>query len=263
MDLSKAVGALARLPVFTLPTIAATCAAFAPLSVIYDETGHQETIRYHEDSVSGVFVDLTVLANAPQRYLAAGIADAFAKYCEYTSMRASVEYGDIDFGRFMGARLAHEGDEVLFCCARQAYEDNQAHRPSTAFSDAVTCLIGVTGVISGFGAYAAKGSARFAIAHGFNEIIRARYVPDPRKYLHGEVVAVGIMAQVRANGIPAQEVQRLEALFQDLNVPTRLSQIGMDYDDAHLKRFTDELLVHSKVESVYHQRVIQAVRAIR
>ena len=112
MDLSKAVGALARLPVFTLPTIAATCAAFAPLSVIYDETGHQETIRYHEDSVSGVFVDLTVLANAPQRYLAAGIADAFAKYCEYTSMRASVEYGDIDFGRFMGARLAHEGDEI-------------------------------------------------------------------------------------------------------------------------------------------------------
>ena len=71
------------------------------------------------------------------------------------------------------------------------------------------------------------------------------------------------MAKVRANGSPAQEVQRLEALFQDLNVPTRLSQIDMDYDDAHLKRFTDELLVHSKVESVYHQRVIQAVRAIR
>ena len=40
-------------------------------------------------------------------------------------------------------------------------------------------------------------------------------------------------------------------------------EIDMDYDDAHLKRFTDELLVHSKVESVYHQRVIQAVRAIR
>lgn len=263
MDLSKAVGALMGLPVFTLPTIAATCAAFAPLSVVYDETGHQECIRFHKDSVAGVFVDLTILANAPERYLAAGIADAFAKSCEYTSMRSSVAYGEIGFGRFIGSRLALENDKVLHLCARQAYADNQAHRVTQAFSDAVSCLMGVTGVVSGFGSYAGKGSARFAIAHGFNEIIRARYVPDPRKYLHGEIVAVGIMAQLRANGLPMQEIQRKEQLFRALNVPTRLSQIDMAYDDEQLKVFTDELLAHCHVQPEFTAQVLRAVEDIR
>ena len=263
MDLTKAVGAQAMLPVFTLPTVAATCAAFAPLSVLYDQTGHQETIRYHRDSVAGVFVDLSILADAPERYLAAGIADAFAKSCEYTSMRSSVEYGSIDFGRFIGARLALECDEVLHHCARQAYEDNRLHRVTPAFGDALSCLMGVIGVVSGFGAYAGPGGARFAIAHGFNEVIRARYVPDPCKYLHGEVVAVGIMAQLRANGLPWEDIERKERLFRDLNVPTRLSHIDMDYDDTRLNAFIDELLAHCRVQPQFVARVTEAVRQVR
>lgn len=263
MDLSKAVAALIHLPVFTLPTIAATCAAFAPLSVLYNRNGHQETIRYHEDSVAGLFVDLTILADAPPRYLASGIADAYAKSCEYTSMRNRTDYGDIDFGRYIGYKLAHESDEILFCCGIQAYEDNCAHRVTSAFSDAVSCLMGVVGVISGFGAYAGRGSARFAIAHGFNEIIRAKYVPDPRKYLHGEVVGVGILAQLRANGLPMADVTRLEAFFDKMHLPTRLSHIDMAYDDAQLQVFTDELLEHCHVEPAFRERVLSAVNEIR
>ena len=263
MDLTKAAGVLAGLPVFTLPTIAATCAAFAPLSVIYGADGHQETIRYHEDSVSGVFVDLSILAQAPERYLAAGIADAYAKYCEYTSMLPKADYERLDFGRFMGASLAHECDEVLHRCAAEAYRDNCDHRITRALSDAVSCVIAVVGVISGFGAYSARGNARFAIAHAFNEIIRGRYVPDPRKYLHGEIVAVGIMAQLRANGAPREEIERLEALFQSMGVPTRLSQIDMDYDDEQLRVFAEDLIAHAKIDAAHRERVLRAVFAVR
>jgi len=263
MDFTKAVGAKLSLPVFTLPTIAATCAAFAPLSVVYDGTGHQQGIIFHEDSVAGVFVDLSILAKAPVRYLAAGIADAYAKSCEYMSMRADANYGDIDFGRYIGAKLALQCDEVLHQCARQACADNASGVVSKALSDAVSCVIGVVGVISGFGSYAAAGGKRFAIAHGFNEVIRARYVPDPWKYLHGEIVGVGILAQLRANGVPYDRIVRLESLFRDLSLPTRLSEIDMDYDDEQFQVFLTELLSHCRVEESCIARVTEAVNAVR
>lgn len=263
MDFTKAIGAKLFLPVFTLPTIAATCAAFAPLSVVYDETGHQEKILYHEDSVAGVFVDLNILAKAPVRYLAAGIADAYAKSCEYMSMRPDVNYGDIDFGRYIGAKLALQCDEALYRCARQAYADNATGLISQALSDAVTCVIGVVGVISGFGSFAAAGGKRFSIAHGFNEVIRARYVPDPWKYLHGEIVAVGILAQLRANGVSFGKIERLESLFRDLSIPVRLSEIDMDYTNDQFQVFLTELLSHCRVEKNCIARVSEAVNAVR
>ena len=263
MDLSKAVGAQLRLPVFTLPTIAATCAAFAALSVIYDQRGHQESIRYHEDGVAGVFADLSILAAAPRRYLAAGIADAFAKKCEYSSMRSSLGYQEIDLGRYMGYRLAQASDEVLLACSRQAFADNGKGLLTPAFNDAVSCLMGITGVISGLGAYAGRGGARFAIAHGFNEIIRGDYVKDPRRFLHGEIVGVGILAQLRANGADQGEIHAVEGLFRDLELPLRLRDLELPLDGEALEGFVRHLMDHCRVEPELQPRVRQAVWAVR
>lgn len=263
MDLTKALGAQLPLPVFTLPTIAATCAAFAALSVMYDDRGHQESIRYHEDGVAGVFVDLSILAAAPRRYLAAGIADAFAKQCEYSSMCPSLRYREIDFGRYMGYRLAQASDGVLLACGRQAFGDNGSGQVTQAFSDAVSCLMGITGVVSGLGAYAGRGGARFAIAHGFNEIIRGDYVKDPRRFLHGEIVGVGILAQLRANGADPEELRAVEDLFGDLELPLRLKDLDMPLTEGELEGFIRHLTDHCRVEPALHQRVRQAVREIR
>lgn len=262
LDFVKALGSQLRLPVYTAPTVAATCAAFTPLSVLYTEGGWQDRTLYHADSVAGAFVDLAVLKNAPPRYLAAGIADAFAKSCEYSSMHQTLNYGDIDFGRFMGYRLAKESDEVLLTVGTQAYHDNHSHLASAAFADAVSCLIGVIGVVSGFGAYGGNNGARFAIAHGFNEIIRGQYVPDPKRWLHGEIVGVGILAQLAANGVNEAARRRVRALFASLCLPLSLEELGMAVDQAALERFTSHLMAHSKLDAVYAQRVAEAVRAV-
>ena len=44
MDLSKAVANQAGLPVLLIPRIAATCAAFSPLSVLYTEEGKYDRL---------------------------------------------------------------------------------------------------------------------------------------------------------------------------------------------------------------------------
>ena len=260
MDFSKAVAAELALPVYLVPTVAATCAACAPLSVIYTPQGRQKCIRFFDRFVQGVWVDLSVLCQAPTRYLAAGIADAFAKSCEYSSMRSEVHCGDLETGMYMGYSMACAVDEVLLRCARAAIDENEKHIPGPALSDAIACSILFTGIVSSTGGFGGRQNARFKIAHGFNEIIRGDYVPDVRRWLHGEIVAVGILAQLRANGISSQKYNEVLSLFKDIHVPTTLSELGMDTSPEAIRLFTNHLILHSHTEDDYIATVQQAIR---
>jgi len=259
MDLSKAVADRMDLPVYLAPTIAATCAACAPLSVIYTGAGTQKTIRFFERTAQCVFADLTVLSRAPGRYLAAGIADAFAKSCEYSSMRPSVACGDLETGMYMGYSMARAVDETLLMNARRALEENERHTPGQAFSDTVAAVILFTGVVSSTGGFGGRQNARFKIAHGYNEIIRGQYVADVRRWLHGEIVAVGILAQLRANGVPPERYDAVRRLFQDMGVPMTLKDLGMDVSPEAVEQFTAHLIRHSHTEAAFIPEVRRAI----
>lgn len=262
MDLTKAVAARLQLPVFTVPTSAATCAAYAALSIVYNQQGCQDHTRYHLDEVSGVFSDTAVLAKAPARLLAAGMADAMAKSCEYSSMRPRLEYGDVDISKYMGYNLARVADEILLTCGEQAYRDNSNGIVSPSLEDAVYVSIAATGIISGMGGFAGRTGSRFAIAHGFNEVIRGRYV-DTRKWLHGEIVAVGILAQLYANNAAAEYQERVRAFYKAIGVPVTLRDLEIVLDEDGFARFQEEILRHSGVAQEYAQRVREAVAFVR
>ena len=263
LDYSKAVGAQVGLPVFMVPTIAATCAAFAPLSVIYDEKGRQQKIIYHDNSVAGVFIDAKVIANAPSRYLAAGIADSFAKYCEYTSMLPNVSLNHMELGRYVGAKLACVSDEILLSIGEKAYEANKEHKVTQELEDVIACIIGIIGMISGLGSFVKRKISRFALAHGLNEVVRGTHIPDSSKFLHGEIVGVGVLAQMRANNQSKTSIKRIEAMYSNLKLPTRLSEIEINYCDSEFNSFINELLVHCHIDDIDKGRVVEALHAIR
>lgn len=263
MDLAKAAAALAGAPVFTVPTSAATCAAYAPLSVIYNESGRQEGIRFHNDEVDGVFVDLRVIANAPVRLLAAGMADAMAKTCEYSSTHAELRYGEIDTAKYCGYCLAKSADEILLNCGVKAYQAVEKKEITGELEDAVFASIAVIGVVSGLGGYTNKPGGRFAIAHGFNEVIRGRWEADPRKFLHGELVAVGILAQLYVNGIPEDEIQRVRAFFRAIHVPVTLTELGLVLDDAQLEKFIEEIRANSAIGNTHGEQIRAAIWHVR
>lgn len=263
MDLTKAVGALVSAPVFTIPTSAATCAAYAPLSVIYQDTGRQAGIRFHSDEVAAVFVDLKVISQAPARLLAAGMADAMAKTCEYSSTHRDLKYGDTDTAKFCGYSLARSADEILLACGAQAYQDVLANRVSNALEDAVFASIAVIGIVSGMGGYTNKPGGRFAIAHGFNEIIRGRWEKDPRKFLHGELVAVGILAQLYVNQMDEAYIEQVRSFYRDIQVPTTLRELGMHLDDAQLKQFQDEIIGNSAIGVTHGDAIRRAIEMVR
>lgn len=262
MDVSKAAAALAQLPIFAVPTCASTCAAFAALSIVYNEKGCQDHTIYHKHEVNGVFVDTEVLSKTPARYLAAGMADAMAKSCEYSSMRKCIGYGDADISKYLGYRFALVSDEILLEIGEKAYRDNCAGTVSQELEDALFCTIAATGLISGMGGFAGRTGSRFAIAHGFNEVIRGQYV-DTKTWLHGEIVAVGILAQLTANGADAGYVEKVRSFYNNIGVPTTLSAMGIDLDDNGFEQFTEKIIEHSHLSEKYYAQARAGINAVR
>lgn len=82
LDTAKGAGYETGLPVFTFPTIAATCAATTALSVVYKENGTFDSFYFYECPARHYFIDLEVIAKAPDRYLQAGMGGTLGKYFE-------------------------------------------------------------------------------------------------------------------------------------------------------------------------------------
>ncbi|EPR3265448.1 oxidoreductase, partial [Klebsiella pneumoniae] len=69
-------------PLVAIPTIAATCAAWTPLSVWYSDAGQALNFEIFDDANFLVLVEPRIILNAPAEYLLAGIGDTLAKWYE-------------------------------------------------------------------------------------------------------------------------------------------------------------------------------------
>ena len=82
LDTAKLVAHRCQLPIVTIPTSAATCAAWTALSNIYSESGaflYDVSLPKCPDLL---VLDYGIVATAPPRTLVAGIGDAIAKWYE-------------------------------------------------------------------------------------------------------------------------------------------------------------------------------------
>src|SRR6056297_3137178 len=82
MDVGKSAAGAAGLPCITVPTSPATCAGATVAVVEYDAAGVYLASPLRAELWLVTIVDTEVLAAAPDRLLAAGIADALAKIVE-------------------------------------------------------------------------------------------------------------------------------------------------------------------------------------
>ena len=80
MDTGKLVGLSLKLPLVTVPTIAATCASMASVSVVYNDQGQFVDVVELEKCPDEIVIDTEIIAKAPIRWLAAGLGDTLAKW---------------------------------------------------------------------------------------------------------------------------------------------------------------------------------------
>lgn len=216
LDTAKGAGYEAGLPVFTFPTIAATCAATTALSVVYKENGTFDSFYFYERPARHCFIDLEVIAKAPARYLQAGMGDTLGKYfeCHFAARGDQLEHSSA-----LGREISNMCYTPLMEYGVQAWKDCKEDKVSTALKQAVLANIVSTGLVS----LVVLDEYNCAIAHsvcygldvlpGFEE-----------SYLHGNVVAYGVLVQLAVDG-QLDEARKLKRFLQKLEIATTLCEM--------------------------------------
>jgi glycerol dehydrogenase-like iron-containing ADH family enzyme len=230
LDMAKLVADDLQVPIATVPTSAATCAAWSALSNLYSEQGafyHDVTLARSPDLV---LMDYTLIQSAPVRTLRAGIGDALAKWYEASvSSRCSEDV--LVIGAVQQARVLRD---LLFQKAEAALADPG----SLAWQQVVDAAIVLAGIVGGMGGSLCRTVAAHAVHNGLT------HLPQHKGTLHGEKVAYGILVQQRleeilqGNQLAATARQQLLSFYQTIGLPITLADLGLELGRQELLRVT-------------------------
>lgn len=255
LDLAKLVGDSADLPVVTVPTSAATCAAWTALGNFYTEAGAFEHGRGLPRCPAAVLVDTTLIARAPGRLLASGLADTLAKWFETS---ASVDYETADMGTRAAWKMARFLHDEIREWGEEAYADAMAGRHSAAVDRAIETNICLAGTVGGLGGERCRSVAAHAVCNALTGM------PGNAGSWHGEKVAFGILVQLVLEG-REDEAADLARFFTSIGVPVTLAGLGYHLDEAQIQAVAGHVCrpastVHHLPFPVTPERVRDAVR---
>lgn len=246
MDLGKAVAAQIHVPIITVPTSAATCAAVTPFSVMYDDSGHPDGAIYHDQPVDLCLSDLDILSQAPIRTFKAGLVDAMAKLPELRSWSPLTEEETI----FQSSAIVLA--EYIWKSASTLCQ-SIIHEKSTHTKACAELSICVTGACSGY----ASGTKQLSIAHAFNSAVRQLNANVANHYLHGESVGVGILVQMAFNHQSKTAISQFQKMLKLLGMPYSASLFGVSPENI---AYNINKRMNFQENSEQAERLIQSVR---
>lgn len=241
LDTVKAVARRLNLPFVAIPTIAATCAAWTPLSVWYNDAGQALHFEIFDDANFLVLVDPRIILNAPAEYLLAGIGDTLAKWYEAVVLAPQPETLPLTVRLGINGALAIR--DVLLESSEQALIDQQQGKLTQAFRDIVDAIIAGGGMVGGLGERFTRVAAAHAVHNGLTVL------PQTEKFLHGTKVAYGILVQSALLGQDDVLAQLVHA-YKRFHLPTTLAQLDVDI---HNRAELDKVIAHTlrPVESIH------------
>ena len=225
LDTGKAVGAKCHLPVVTVPTIAATCAAVTPLSVVYNNKGEFAGNLFLDDCPTGVIVDTSIILATPVSWLIAGLGDTLAKMYELRAAASVMPPSSLTISAVMNGQICYEIIQQFGQAARQAVETQQL---SDEFDSIVDAIILCAGLSSIFGGEKLRNAAAHAIYNGFTKI------PATHAVAHGSIVGYGNLCLLALEERPDAEIIEEIRLAERCGIPTMLRQIA-DMTEAELQ----------------------------
>ncbi len=218
LDAAKLLAYWCGLPVVTVPTSGATCAAWTALSNVYSDEGaflYDVPLSRCPDLL---VLDYDLIATAPERTLIAGIGDALAKWYE-----ASVSSGHSEQTLLIAAvQQARVLRDILFQKSAAALQDPG----SAVWREVVDATVLLAGVIGGLGGAQCRTVAAHAVHNGLTHL-------HSRGTLHGEKVAYGILVQLRleemvqGNQLAAAARQQLLKFYAEIGLPSTLGHLGL------------------------------------
>ncbi|MBP0016697.1 MAG: iron-containing alcohol dehydrogenase family protein [Cyanobacteria bacterium SBLK] len=220
LDTAKLLAHYRQLPIVTIPTSGATCAAWSALSNIYSNEGAFQYDVALDRCPDLLILDYDLIQTAPKRTLIAGIGDAIAKWYE-----ASVSSGNspatLTIAAVQQARVLRD---ILLQKSRSALEKPGGED----WREVVDASVLLAGVIGGLGGANCRTVAAHAVHNGLTHILEAHNI------LHGEKVAYGILVQLRleemvqGNQLAVTARQQLLKFYQDIGLPKTLEDLGLN-----------------------------------
>jgi glycerol dehydrogenase-like iron-containing ADH family enzyme len=219
LDAAKLLAYQCGLPIVTIPTSAATCAAWTALSNVYTDAGAFQYDVGLLQCPNLLLLDYDIIATAPVRTLIAGIGDALAKWYE-----ASVSSGHSQQTLIIAAvQQARVLRDILLQKSGEAI----AHPGSAIWQDVVDATVLMAGVIGGIGGAQCRTVAAHAVHNGLT------HLDGNVVSLHGEKVAFGILVQLRLeemlqhSQLAVTSRQQLTQFYQEIGLPLTLSDLGL------------------------------------
>lgn len=258
IDLSKLAAAMSGRPVVTIPTSSATCAAYTPLSVCYNDQNQTIGTTHHLREVSCVLVDMEILCHQPQRLLVSGVYDSLAKLIEIQQRLVGKDEEEIDIGLRSSFVMSEFLYQRLLENLPHACDGLKTGRNDKIIYDTVYLLIAVTGIISSL----ARGSNQSAIAHKIYETTRTLFPAEAHDYLHGELVGIGLIPQLIFNG-ENEKAAAFAAQMRSLGMPATLSEVGIPATPETAKAYTDMIEASSAMDGTTEEEVLLLRKAFR
>ncbi|MEA5530060.1 iron-containing alcohol dehydrogenase family protein [Dolichospermum sp. UHCC 0684] len=218
LDTAKLVAHQLTLPIVTIPTSGATCAAWTALSNVYSETGaflYDVALSRCPDLL---ILDYNLVQTAPPSTLIAGIGDAIAKWYE-----ASVSSGHLQQTLIIAAvQQARVLRDILLQKSAAALQ----FPGGEVWQEVVDATVLLAGVIGGLGGAQCRTVAAHAVHNGLTHI-------SGHGSIHGEKVAYGILVQLRleemiqGNQLAASARQQLLKFYAEIGLPQKLADLGL------------------------------------
>lgn len=161
--------------------------------------------------------------------------------------------------RFAAYQYARINYDLLWRFGPQAYKDAAEGQLTEALRRVSFTNIALTGIVSSL----TRGFHQTAHAHRLYDGLRTFFGQESKPWLHGELVAIGLILQLVYNGAEEQ-VSELQAFMRSMNMPTSLSEIGISTSDAQFKELYDYIMHTEFVgeDSLWHERIAQGFEAI-
>lgn len=217
LDTGKAVAAQCSLPLITIPTIAATCAAVTPLSVLYNDLGAFAGNRFLEECPIGTVVDTAILLDTPVTWLAAGMGDTLAKLYELRAASSCMQPTSLTISAVTNGQICYD---IIQRFGNDAVKAVESQTMSSEFDSTIDAIILYAGLSSIFGGDKLRNAAAHAIYNGFTKI------PAVHKVAHGLIVGYGNLCLLALEGRPDQEIIEEIKLAERCSIPTSLRQIA-------------------------------------
>lgn len=221
LDTAKAIAHPADLPLIVVPTIASTDAPTSALSVIYDDDGSFLEYRFFGRNPNTVIVDTAIVAQAPVRFLVAGMGDGLSTFFEAeassSTRKPTMAGGPPLQAAVTLARLCYDTLLANGVSARQAAERNVVTPAFERVVEANTLLSGL-----GF------ESGGLAAAHSIHNGLTVLH--ETHEYGHGEKVAFGVISMLVLEGRSEELINEVVDFCLRVGLPVTLGDIDVEAD---------------------------------